>query len=71
MLSVSGSASDVAAPVCEAFTRVDPNLPISIRPMSEIVAENTLQWSIGSLLLGVFGTVALLLASLGIYGVSG
>ncbi len=69
VLSLSGSASAVAGPVREAFTRVDANLPLSIRPLSEIVAENTLQWSIGSLFLGVFGALALLLASLGIYGV--
>ena len=69
VLSLSGSASAALGPVREAFTRVDANLPISIRPLSEIVAENTLQWSIGSLLLGVFGALALLLASLGIYGV--
>jgi len=69
VLSLSGSETAVLGPVREAFKRVDANLPISIRPMSEIVAENALQWSIGSLLLGVFGALALLLASLGIYGV--
>ena len=69
VLSLSGSETAVLGPVREAFKRVDANLPISIRPMSEIVAENALQWSIGSLLLRVFGALALLLASLGIYGV--
>jgi len=32
------------------------------------VTENLLQWSIGSVFLGVFGAGALLLATLGIYG---
>jgi ABC-type antimicrobial peptide transport system permease subunit len=37
--------------------------------MDEIVRESMLQWSVSSLLLGIFGLAALALASLGIYGV--
>jgi ABC-type antimicrobial peptide transport system permease subunit len=36
--------------------------------MDEVVQENQLQWSIGSVFLGAFGGGALLLATLGIYG---
>ncbi len=61
-------AGAVVASVRSALARVDPNLPLEIRPMGDVVAENTLQWSIGSVLLGVFGLAALFLASLGIYG---
>ncbi len=58
----------VAQPVRRVLTDIDANLPITVRPMSAFVAENTLQWSAGSALLAVFGLVAVLLASLGIYG---
>ncbi len=45
-----------------------PDLPITVRPYEDVVAENQLQWSIGSGFLSTFGAGALLLASLGIYG---
>jgi predicted permease len=59
----------VSAPVREALKHLDPDLPVTLTPMDEIVAESMLQWSVSSLLLGIFGLVALALASLGIYGV--
>lgn len=69
VLRAAGGPESAAQPVRDVVERLDPNLPVEIRPMSEVVAENSLQWSIGSLLLGGFGLGALLLASLGIYGV--
>jgi putative ABC transport system permease protein len=53
-----------------ALARVDPNLPLSSRPMKEIVRESALPWSLSALLLGIFGVVAVGLASLGIYGIA-
>jgi putative ABC transport system permease protein len=47
----------------------DADLPVLIRPLSVVVQENTLQWAIQVLFMGIFGAVALLLASLGVYGV--
>ncbi|HSG07439.1 MAG TPA: ABC transporter permease [Longimicrobiales bacterium] len=52
----------------EALGVADPDLPVSARPMTAVVGENLLQWSIGTVLLGIFGGGALLLATLGIYG---
>lgn len=51
-----------------ALLAVAPNLPPTIRPMDDVVAENQLQWSLSSVFLGIFGAGALLLAALGIYG---
>jgi predicted permease len=68
-IHAAGDPGALAPQVREALTRIDPNLPLDIRPMREVVMENTFQWSIGSAFLGVFGLVALLLAALGIYGV--
>lgn len=52
-----------------AFAGVDPLLPVTVRPMAEVVRESTLQWSVSSVFLGVFGSLAILLAGLGIAGV--
>ncbi len=47
---------------------VDSDVPVTIRPMSAVLREDQLQWSIGSVFLGGFGVGAILLATLGIYG---
>ena len=50
--------------------KVDPVLPITqVRSMSEIMAVSLAEKSFNALLLGVFAAVALLLASVGLYGV--
>jgi ABC-type antimicrobial peptide transport system permease subunit len=49
---------------------VDPNVPIAeIRTMQEMVASSVAPWRFTMALLSVFAGVALLLASVGIYGV--
>ncbi|HMA23972.1 MAG TPA: ABC transporter permease, partial [Gemmatimonadaceae bacterium] len=60
----------LAAPVREAIHRVDAALP-AYRPQSleSLVAESVLQPRFRACLLGTFGGLALLLASIGIYGV--
>ena len=64
----SGSPASLARAVRDAIASVDPNVPATPRPMSEIVRENDFQWRIGSVALGAFGVVALSLAALGLYG---
>ena len=68
VLSTDGEPAALVSSVRQAMQRLDPNLPVGIRPMQAVVAENQLQWSIGSVFLGIFGAGALLLATLGIYG---
>ena len=68
-VAADGSPAALTGPVRQALAAIDADLPVQIRPMSAVVQENTLQWSVGMLFMGVFGAVALLLASLGIYGV--
>jgi putative ABC transport system permease protein len=64
------AASSVIPGVRTALMAIAPDLPVTIRPMSDVVAENQLQWSLGAGFLGVFGSGALLLAALGIYGLT-
>ncbi len=64
-----GQPSSVARAARETLASIDPSLPLGIREMNEIVRENTLQWTIGAGFLGLFGTGAILLAALGIFGV--
>ncbi len=61
--------SSLAPSVRAAIREIDADLPITIRPMSGIVRESTFQWGISALVLLVLGGAALLLASLGIYGI--
>ena len=63
-----GDPAALSASVRRALTALDPDLAVTVQPMSAVLRENQLQWSLGSAFLGVFGGGALLLATLGIYG---
>ncbi len=53
-----------------AIHRVDPNQSVSwVQPLTQSLAESVARRKFTTLLLGLFGTLALLLASVGIYGV--
>jgi predicted permease len=66
----SGAPMNIAAAVRQAVWSVDRNQPVSnIRTMEEVLAEEVAQRRIGMLLLAAFAALALLLASMGIYGV--
>ena len=66
----TGDPLSVAAAVRQAVWSVDPAQPVSnVRTMEEIMAEEVAQRRIGMTLLAAFAALALLLASLGIYGV--
>ena len=50
--------------------KVDPAIPVTnIRPMSEVMAASLAERRFNTMVLGVFAGVALLLASVGLYGV--
>ncbi len=53
-----------------AVEEIDPNAPVSdVRPMSAALAEAMAPTRFALVLIGVFGAMALLLASVGLYGV--
>lgn len=64
-----GEPAGLVPALRDALGSLDPDLPVDYRPMSEVVLESSFPWTVGSAVLAVFGTVALLLAALGIYGV--
>jgi putative ABC transport system permease protein len=60
----------LAASVRSAVWGIDKDQPVSnIRTMDEIVSESVARQRFNTLLLGIFAVVALILASIGIYGV--
>ncbi len=66
----AGGAADVLGAVRGAIGAVDPDVAFyNVRTMKEQVAESVAQPRLRSALLSVFSVVALLLASLGLYGV--
>jgi putative ABC transport system permease protein len=70
VIRTSVEPTGLAAPVRREVHAVDPEQPVSnVQTMAEILGEESEQKQTGMLLLAVFAGVALLLASLGIYGV--
>ena len=66
----SGSTADVLSAVHAAVDAVDPDVAFyNVRTMKQQVADSVAQPRLRSALLAVFSVVALILASLGIYGV--
>jgi predicted permease len=66
----AGDERSLAGPVRDAVHRVDPDLPAyAPRSFESIAAESVLEPRFHAWLLGTFGALALLLASIGIYGV--
>jgi putative ABC transport system permease protein len=65
----SENASAAAAALRESVRSVDPNLPITVRHVPEIVAEQVATRRFVLLLLGSFAGLALVLAIVGTYGV--
>jgi len=63
-------AEELGEAVRQEVEKVDPNIPVhSISSMNQIIARSVADRRFALELLGVFATVALLLAAIGIYGV--
>ena len=66
----SGPTLSLAQPLRAAIRSLDPDLPIArLRPMSDLVSAATARQRFNATLLGIFALTALLLASVGLYGV--
>ena len=69
-LRTAGDPTAAAAGLRRVATEIDPNLPVNDpRTLSEQVASNFDSERLAARLVGLFGALALLLASVGLYGV--
>lgn len=68
-IRTSGSPGPSVPAVRRALREVDPSVAVTLQPAEDIVRESTLLWAVSSVFLGTFGFVAILLATMGIYGV--
>lgn len=64
-----GDAEDVVQQVRAAIHAVDPNLPVTTATMKELIAARTGQDRLLARISAVFGGLALVLATVGLYGV--
>jgi predicted permease len=71
VVGTTGDPLALAAPVRREIAALDPDLAVSnLRTLERVVAESVGDRRFTMLLLGLFGTVALTLAVIGIYGVT-
>jgi len=69
MVRTSGDPLQLAAAAREQVKAIDKDQPVTITTMDQIVADSVAAPRFNTLLLGVFATVALLLAMIGVFGV--
>jgi predicted permease len=66
----AGNPEGLGEAIRHEVQSLDPNIPVfSVRTMDEVIARSMAERRFALQLLGVFATVALLLAAIGIYGV--
>ena len=68
--AAAGPPALLARGVASAVTNVHPDLSVSFRPLAEQVRNSLIQERMVAMLSGFFGVLALLLAGLGLYGVT-
>jgi putative ABC transport system permease protein len=68
--SASGSPALLTRSVRAALTAVNPDLTLTFRPMSTVIDDSLAQDRLVAMLSAFFGVLALLLAGLGLYGVT-
>ena len=71
VVKASGDPLSLISPIKQAIRELDPSLPIAdVRTMDEVVGATLSTPRFTGVLLGVFASLALVLAAIGIYGVS-
>jgi len=68
--AASGSPALLSRSIARAIAEVNPDLAITFRPLTDVVNASLTQERLVAMLSGFFGGLALLLAGLGLYGVT-
>ncbi|MEW5981294.1 MAG: ABC transporter permease [Acidobacteriota bacterium] len=68
--AAGGRPAELARSVVEAILGVDRNLSLTVRPLSDQVSAALTQERLVAILSGFFGALALLLAGIGLYGMT-
>ena len=68
--AAGGSPALLTKSVAAALTSVNPNITLTFRPLAEQVNNSLIQERVVAMMSGFFGGLALLLAGLGLYGVT-
>lgn len=68
--SASGSPMALTRSIATALTAIDRDLAFNFRPLADQVGASLVQERVVAILAGFFGTLGLLLAGLGLYGVT-
>jgi putative ABC transport system permease protein len=70
LVRTTGDPSSLAGAVTEAVHSFAPNVPLyNVRPLDEIISENSASRRLAVVLISAFAALALTLAAVGIYGV--
>jgi putative ABC transport system permease protein len=70
VVRTGGDPMSLAASARNEIHSIDPAIPVSsLRTMDEVFSESVVQQRFSMLLVGLFGSLALVLAAIGIYGV--
>jgi putative ABC transport system permease protein len=70
LIKTQAPLSSLTAQVEQAFLAVDAQLPVAgVRSMEDVVAHSIARQNFNMLLLTIFGSIALLLAAVGVYGI--
>jgi putative ABC transport system permease protein len=68
--AAGGSPARLTKSLAAALTSVNPNITLTFRPLAEQVNNSLIQERVVAMMSGFFGGLALLLAGLGLYGVT-
>jgi putative ABC transport system permease protein len=68
--AAGGSPALLTKSVAAALTSINPNITLTFRPLAEQVNNSLIQERVVAMMSGFFGGLALLLAGLGLYGVT-
>ncbi len=70
VLRTSGDPKQMISPVRSQVAAVDPDLPLyNIKPMDKVITESIVGIAYVATMMAVLGTIALVLASVGVFGV--